>query len=91
MNLAKDLSLGAGSLNVPVGIINESGLASCLFAIKKNPSDAIESVAPVMIHFGRNNYMEFFTYHMRRHFSGENQRMEYISVIHDLAMAVGGT
>jgi len=59
--------------------LNESGLASCLFALKKNQSDSVESVVPVLVHFGRNNYLEFFTYHLRRQFTGENQRTLFIS------------
>lgn len=43
-----------------------------------------------MVHFGRNNYLEFFTYHLRRHFTGELQRLNYFSVVHDIAMGLGG-
>jgi len=28
-------------------------------------------VTPIIMHYGKNNYLEFFTYHLRRHFTGE--------------------
>lgn len=43
-----------------------------------------------MVHFGRNNHLEFFTYHLRRHFTGESQRLNFITTIHDIAMGLGG-
>lgn len=51
--------------------LNESGLASCLQAMKRHKSDCVEAVAPLLVHFGRNNLLECLTYHLRRHFQGE--------------------
>jgi hypothetical protein len=73
-------------------VLNESGLASCLYAMRKNKSDCIESIAPLFIHFGRNNHMEFFTYHLKKHIPADaNQRLNYIACLHDIVMAIGGS
>lgn len=86
--VGRDLS--PSSSNMPPVILSESGLASCLQAMKRNKSDCIESISPLMVHFGRNNYLEFFTYHLRRHFTGDQQRIHYISTVHDIVMGLGG-
>jgi hypothetical protein len=39
--------------------------------MKKFPSEAVTSIAPVIIHYGKNNYADFFAYQLRKHFSGE--------------------
>lgn len=87
----RDLSPG-GTINLPPGVLNESGLSACLYAMRKNKSDCIESVAPLFIHFGRNNFMEFFSYHLKRHLpNDQNSRLNFISVVHDVAIAVAGS
>ena len=60
--------------------------------MRRNKSEGIESVAPLFVHFGKNNYMEFFTYHLRRHFSTDpQQKISYITCLHDIVMALGPT
>lgn len=76
----------------PHAVLNESGLASCINALKKNQTETIGAVAPVIIHFGRNNYLEFFTYHLKLHIpTGEMQRQLYFAFVHDLAMVFAGS
>ena len=51
----------AGGGNLP-NVLNESGLQSCLYAMKKFPSDVITTISPLIIHYGKNNYTEFFSF-----------------------------
>lgn len=48
--------------------INECGLASCVYALKKNSSEVLEYIAPIFAHYGKNNYMEMFTHHLLNKF-----------------------
>lgn len=49
-------------------------------------------MAPLFVHFGKNNYMEFFTFHLRKHFSSDaQQKVNYITCLHDIIMALGTT
>lgn len=84
--MGRDLSPTAASTVV----LTESGLASCLQAMKRNKSDCIEAVAPLLVYFGRNNYLECLSYHVRRHFTGDNQRLNFLSAVHDVATGLGG-
>ena len=74
----------------PAVVLSESGLASCLQAMKRHKSDCIEAVAPLLVHFGRNNFLECFTYHLRRHFTGESARLNFLTAVHDIATGLGG-
>ncbi len=58
--------------------------------MKRHKSDCIEAVAPLLVYFGRNNYLECLSYHLRRHFTGDNQRLNFLSVVHDVATGLGG-
>ncbi len=85
-----ELDLGGPNANLP-NVLNESGLSSCLYAMKKFPSDVISTIAPMIIHFGKNNYTEFFSFQLRRHFTGDNSRSLYIQSLHDIIMSVAGS
>jgi hypothetical protein len=90
MGSAIELDIGGPNANLP-NVLNDSGLSSCLYAMKKFPSDVISTVAPLIIHFGKNNYTEFFSFQLRRHFQGESQRTLYIQTLHDIVMSVAGS
>jgi hypothetical protein len=67
LDIAKELSGSPSLTNLPP-VLNDSGIASCLYAMKKFPSEAISAVAPVLIHYGKNNYTEFFGFQLRKNF-----------------------
>ena len=60
-------------------------------AIRRNQAETIEGIAPVILHFSRSNYVEFFNFHLKKHFTGDQQRLNYMSTVHDLVMVVAGS
>jgi hypothetical protein len=90
LDLAKEISGSPSLTNLPA-VLSDSGLASCLYAMKKFPSEAVSAVAPVLIHYGKNNYTEFFGYQLRKNFMGEMQRSAYIQCVHDIVVAISGS
>ena len=53
--------------------VNEPGLMACLYALKRHYNEVIEHIAPVFVHFGKNNYMELFTYYLKNKFLTETK------------------
>ena len=59
--------------------------------MKKFPSEVTSSIAPIIVHYARNNYADLFGYQLRKNFIGEVQRKEYISCVHDIFVALSGS
>lgn len=59
--------------------------------MKKFPSEVISSIAPIVVHYAKNNYADFFGYQLRKNFLGEVNRKEYINCVHDIFLAISGS
>jgi hypothetical protein len=68
-----DLTDSPSLANLPA-VLSDSGIGSCLYAMKKFPSEVISSIAPIVVHYAKNNYADFFGYQLRKNFQGEVNR-----------------
>ena len=60
---------------------DEPGLAAALYALKRHPNLVEQEIASVLLQFGRNNYMELLTHHLRQ---ALHDKVEYLQVLQDL-------
>jgi hypothetical protein len=54
----------------------EGGLDACIYAMRKHP-DISESMVSVFTQFGKSNYMEMFTHHLRNLVKDKAKYIEY--------------
>jgi hypothetical protein len=71
-----------------IKIISDSGLSSIIFAIKKYPNETIESVAPLLSQYGKNNFMELFSHHLKNQYP---DKCGFIEFSHELVSTVLNT
>lgn len=58
--------------------MSESGLLGFVRAYRKHETEAVEIFAAALIQFGRENYVELFSYHLKNHCLDE---LEYLRIL----------
>lgn len=63
-------------------------MSACAYAINRHPQELNEQAALIFGYFGKGNYMELFTFHLKYYFKTKNK---YVQVIHDLFITIAET
>ena len=61
--------------------VPEAGLLGFIRACRKHETEASEIFASALVQFGRENYIELFTYHLKNYCTDE---LEYLRLIQDI-------
>lgn len=62
------------------GYVGESGLLGFIRAHRNHETELIETLTATLIQFGRDNYVELFTFQLKTHSQDE---LEYLRILQD--------